>query len=353
MHGGVTLLTSTAYDAASRIASVTYPSGAKAAYARDAMGRITGVTLAPRTRRRANGGFRHRLPAVRTGYSASLSAMALAASRAFDLDYRLTHLAEGGIQNLTYGYDAADNVLTIADGVHSGNSQTFGYDTLDRLTSAWGRMALCAYTYDAVGNRLTQQAGSTGTTYTYTPQSNRLTQIRTGSALQVLSYTPAGNITTFANVAASVASTRPTLGIGYNQDNRLARVLSGGQQTMTYTYDAFGQRLVKTGRQREQRCFSTSRLATCWNRRTARAMRRWTTSIWATGLSPRSSRAMASCTSCTTTVWGRRNRRRTAARPLSGAQLRSVRQHVNGPRGRRSGPAPAGAGVRDRDRVES
>ena len=59
----------------------------------------------------------------------------------------------------------------------------------------------------------------------------------------MLSYTPTGNITTFANVP----STRPATGIAYNQANRLARVLSGGQQTMQYSYDAFGQRLVKIG----------------------------------------------------------------------------------------------------------
>jgi RHS repeat-associated protein len=245
VHGGVTLLTSTTYDAASRIASITYPSGAKASYARDAMGRITAVTMTAKT-----GSAQAVASAI--GYqpfgpvSGFTFANGIAESRSFDLDYRLTNLTgtgSGTVQNLTYGYNAADNVLSIADAVHSGNSQTLGYDTLDRLTSATGAYGSLAYSYDSVGNRLTQQAGATSTTYTYTAQSNRLTQIRTGSALQVLSYTPAGNITTFANVP----NTRPAIGIAYNQANRLATVLSGGQQTMQYTYDAFGQRLVKVG----------------------------------------------------------------------------------------------------------
>ena len=245
-HGGVTLLTSYAYDAASRIASIAYPSGAKATYARDAMGRIAGVTMTPKT-----GSAQTVASAI--GYqpfgpvAGFTFGNGLIASRAFDLDYRLTNLAEGGIQNLTYGYNAANDVLTIADGVHSGSSQTLGYDALDRLTSATGAYGSLAYTYDLVGNRLTQQAGATSTTYTYTPQSNRLTQIRTGSSPQALAYTAAGNIASIATIAASVTSARPATTIAYNQANRLARVLSGGQQTMQYSYDAFGQRLVKIG----------------------------------------------------------------------------------------------------------
>jgi RHS repeat-associated protein len=91
--------------------------------------------------------------------------------------------------------------------------------------------------------RLTQTASGTTSSYGYTAQSNRLTQVRTGSTTQVLSYTPAGGITTIANVP----STRPATGIAYNQAGRLQRVLAGGAQTLAYNYDAFGHRLVKTG----------------------------------------------------------------------------------------------------------
>ena len=71
----------------------------------------------------------------------------------------MTALADAGkaaIQGLTYGYDAANNVLSIADAVTSGNSQSFGYDALDRLTSATGGYGSLGYTYDANGNRLTE-----------------------------------------------------------------------------------------------------------------------------------------------------------------------------------------------------
>src|SRR5205823_622614 len=45
--GAVTLAIAYAYDAASRIAAVTYPSGATARYSRDAMGRVTALAVQP------------------------------------------------------------------------------------------------------------------------------------------------------------------------------------------------------------------------------------------------------------------------------------------------------------------
>jgi YD repeat-containing protein len=64
------------------------------------------------------------------------------------------------VQNLTYAYKS------ITDGVHSANNQSFGYDVLDRLTSATGAYGTQAFTYDSVGNRLTEVANGTTTSYT-------------------------------------------------------------------------------------------------------------------------------------------------------------------------------------------
>ena len=75
-------------------------------------------------------------------------------------------LADAGkvaVQGLTYGYDAANNVLSIADAVTSGNSQSFGYDALNRLTSATGGYGSLGYTYDSNGNRLTDTRGGVAT----------------------------------------------------------------------------------------------------------------------------------------------------------------------------------------------
>ena len=88
----------------------------------------------------------------------------------FDQDYRLTSLVDTGtnpVQNLAYAYYPTNNVKTITDGINSADSQSFVYDSLQRLTQATGSYGTYGYTYDKDGNRLTQTLGSTTTTYGY------------------------------------------------------------------------------------------------------------------------------------------------------------------------------------------
>ena len=162
-------------------------------------------------------------------------------TRHYDSDYRLTQITAIGsrnLQNLSYGYDAADNVLSITDAINSGNSQNFDYDALNRLTGARGSYGTLSYTYDSVGNRLTQYAGRIATTYAYAPNSNRLTAITSGGVTQSVGYTAAGNI--------SATGSSPNIGLSYNQAGRLAAIASGTKKGNTqYVYDAFGQRLAK------------------------------------------------------------------------------------------------------------
>ena len=238
---GTTLSTAYTYDAVSRIAGITYPSGWTVGYVRDAMGRTTSVTA------KAPGGAVQTV-ASNIGYKPFGPVNSLTfgnnvvETRAFDGSYRLTSLTSVGthpLQNLGYGYDAADNVLTNTDGVTPQNSQTFGYDTLNRLTGAMGGYGSLAYTYDSVSNRLTQTQGGILTTYSYVPQSNRLTSLTSGGVTQTLGYTAAGNI--------SAAGSSPNLTTTYNQAGRLASVNQPGTKkgNVQYVYDAFGRRLVK------------------------------------------------------------------------------------------------------------
>src|SRR5438445_13193188 len=61
--------------------------------------------------------------------------------------------------DLNYTYEGTGNVLTL-------NTETYGYDWLDHLTSSSGPWTTITYTYDQVGNRVKMVQGST-TTYTY------------------------------------------------------------------------------------------------------------------------------------------------------------------------------------------
>ena len=141
VNGAATLVTAYSYDAANRLVSITYPSGWTVANTRDATGRTTAVTA------QAPGGGASAPVVTSASYQPfgpvnSLTfGNGITETRSFDRDYRLTALADAGaapLQNLTYAYDAANNVSSITDGVTSANSQTFGYDPLDRLTRASG-----------------------------------------------------------------------------------------------------------------------------------------------------------------------------------------------------------------------
>src|SRR5439155_6380195 len=118
---------------------------------------------------------------------------------AFDLDYRPLSLADTGyttLQSLSYGYDAADNVVAITDAVTASHTQHFGYDALDRLTSATGGYGSLGYTYDSVGNRLTQSGGQE-TSYQYAPRSNQITALTANGAPQSIGYTKTGHLNSF------------------------------------------------------------------------------------------------------------------------------------------------------------
>ena len=243
VHGSVTLLIAYAYDAASRIASIAYPSGITVNYGRDATGRINAVTMKPK-----NGSARSVASNISYQPFGPVSGLAfgngITEAHSFDLDYRLTNLTDAGIamaQNLTYGYNAADDVLSIADAVHAGHSQNLGYDALDRLTTAAGAYGSLKYSYDSVGNRLTETRGPNTQAYSYAAPSNRLTSISGKFGTVHLSYTAAGNISGFD--LGPLPLTRQV----YDDAGRLAAVRSALSEIYRYTYDAFGQRLVKTG----------------------------------------------------------------------------------------------------------
>ena len=136
------LTTAYTYDAANRIASITYPSGAMVSYTRDTMGRITAVSAKP-----SGGSSTPVASSVAyepfgpdTGFRYGSAGQE---TRGFDQDYRLTNVTDLGtvrrglarvFENLSYAYYPTNNVQTITDAVTSSNSQSFSYDNLQRLS---------------------------------------------------------------------------------------------------------------------------------------------------------------------------------------------------------------------------
>ena len=242
VSNGTTLMTSYSYDAASRIASITYPSGWSVAYTRDAMGRVVSVSA------QSPDGFTI-LPVVSSVTYQPFGPLngltfgnGVQDARNFDQDYRLTALADAGtnpVQGLGYSYDNADNVQAINDAVTPGNSQTFGYDMLDRLTDASGAYGTFGWTYDKLGNRLNQKLGGVTTTYTYPAKTNRLASWTSAGVTQNVGYSATGNIMSFTPTGGM-----PTT-LTYNKANRLATVTTPSQSA-NYVYDVWGQRQAKS-----------------------------------------------------------------------------------------------------------
>jgi RHS repeat-associated protein len=130
--------------------------------------------------------------------------------------------------NLSYAsYDANSNIMAVNNVLDPTKNKSFTYDSLDRLASAtasglWGSLT---WTYDGIGNRLTE--GST--VYSYTPNTNKL--IGAGS----LSFGYDNNGNTTSQAARSYT---------YNQNQRLIQVVDGAM-TAGYTYNGYGQRVKK------------------------------------------------------------------------------------------------------------
>jgi RHS repeat-associated protein len=243
VNGSTTLTTAYTYDAASRVSSIRYPSGWTVTQTRDIMGRIYQLPVSSSTGSPAgnaiiNATYEPFGPLYTLSYGNGVNE-----SRHFDLDYRVTNLTDAGtafLQNFNYSYDADNNVSSIGDGVTPANGQTFGYDVLNRLNAASGSYGVLEYTYDKVGNRLTQTLMGAITNYAYTAGTNQLANITTGGSTTPVSYTAAGNISSVPPTTGAPAAI-----LNYSAANRFASVSGTTPAITDILYDAFGRRFSK------------------------------------------------------------------------------------------------------------
>jgi RHS repeat-associated protein len=147
----------------------------------------------------------------------------------------VTSTASATYQQQRYAYDAVGNVKAIVDSVN-GN-QSFGYDELNRMTSAagpygtGGTAATLNYLYDPIGNTL---YNSSVGFYTYPPSGAASLHPHAAITAGVDNYTydNGGNMLTGAGRTMT-----------YGPDNRLASVTSSAT---TFVYDDHGNRVIKT-----------------------------------------------------------------------------------------------------------
>jgi RHS repeat-associated protein len=145
---------------------------------------------------------------------------------------RLTQLkTTGGImdwQNIAYKYDNVGNIKTITDTakVDLTEISNFGYDDLDRLTSAGITGGYSqGWAYNPIGN-ITQFAGAN---YSYGDASHKHAVTQVGTT--AYSYDANGNMTS-----------RGANTFQYDPENRLTQVVSG-TVTTSYAYNGDGARV--------------------------------------------------------------------------------------------------------------
>ena len=170
------------------------------------------------------------------GWSSGAAGMGFA----YDLDGRLVET--GGAAPRALAWDLGDRLTSIAAD-WPAPSQTFGYDTLDRLTTTQSNgSAAQAYGYDAVGNRTARGAavGSWDWQGAYGATHNRLASQWTvvsgvAAPATALSYDAMGNLVDGGQ----------GLVLRYDATGRLAHGQRGGS-AMSAGYSALGQRVTKT-----------------------------------------------------------------------------------------------------------
>ena len=245
------------YDAASRINVITTPDGYFAGWGRDAAGQVNWIAystpLAPSTPVALVGNGSSTFithepfgPAILLPFQNGITR-----TNTYDLDYKLTNTTDENstptaFLNLSYAYDANNNVTGITDSVTAANSQSMTYDYMDRvLTAASGMSGYGSYvwTWDANGNRTSETLnGGTTDTYSYYTNTNKLdTTSYSGFGV---SYNGAGAGTAISQYSSSLSCE------AWNQSEQMLSETFAPCLTspaaVIYAYDGFGQRLGKT-----------------------------------------------------------------------------------------------------------
>lgn len=203
-------------DDLDHINTITYPSGRMVTFAPDSLGRPT--TVSPYVTFIAH----HSSGQVSNlSYANGATAAITFNSRYWPATYQVTKGV--ALVSRSYGYDVGGNQTTVTDSTDSTGNRTFGYDAIDRLTSASGPWGTGTLGYDGDGDLTSQVLGTYSLTYGY-DASNRLSTV-SGSKNQAFTYDVYGNVT-------SNGSTSFTY-----DDAPVLRCANCASNPIQYTYD--------------------------------------------------------------------------------------------------------------------
>ena len=161
----------------------------------------------------------------------------------YDIADRETHIAYPNGKSLTYVYDAQGRRASVAD--QDGFTIRYQYDSLGRLTrvSDTADAMLVTYAYNTVGQVTTETHGNGTTThYTYDAagRTATITHAEPNSAIAAsfaYTYDAAGHVTQLVTLEGTTT-------YGYDLLGQLTSVHLPNGRTITYQYDAAGNRAV-------------------------------------------------------------------------------------------------------------
>jgi RHS repeat-associated protein len=151
--------------------------------------------------------------------------------------------ADGDLQDFTYAYDPAGNMLSIDDKVNTAD-QTFRYDEQNRLVHADAPATYRSkdFEYDTIGNLMEKD----GKAYVYGENGAGPHAVTTiGNGEYTFTYDANGNMET--QVKGGV-----TTRYVYDVENRLIEIQENGVTTATYAYDGDGTRTTKVVQTQQQ-----------------------------------------------------------------------------------------------------
>ncbi|MEM7355824.1 MAG: hypothetical protein AAF657_33720, partial [Acidobacteriota bacterium] len=162
----------------------------------------------------------------------------LSETRAFDTRYSPASIQVGSLLDWQYTADAVGNLTAIGDAIEPANDRTYGYQDFQYyLTQGDGPWGELEWSYDRIGNRLTEVRDTVTDTYTYVANaalgnSARLEQIELGAGgSRTFAYDDVGNETQVDGPGSVVNRT-------YDDDGRLShQERTAAEASADFLYD--------------------------------------------------------------------------------------------------------------------
>lgn len=235
-----------AYDDLDHLATMQYPTGTQLNYNTDPMGNVlniapyvTAINYFPDGKVQsftdANG--------VSTTYTENDRTM---------IDSLAVAAGSTQLENRKYTYDGDNNILSIQDALNAANNQSFGYNSVNWLTSGSGPWGKASITYDVNGNILTKNTGNEELIYNYDSQTNLLNLV-TGTSHYKFSYDTLGDVAIMGDsiytydalkhlvTAKGTNATGQPFTINYSYDGNGNRVFANNSLTGANTLEAYSR----------------------------------------------------------------------------------------------------------------